>query len=715
MSNNRVNDTFESLYDKVRGDNDDFMDENAFKTKIDELIEIDLIETSTLDDSLLYSARQGLEWVDFVEIDDPVKKSILLLLSNNPKTFFVLLNTQKGKMRIAALEMKKWSEDTSKRTIGIIIVDNDKTLADQSAEGIKRVFGELNVELVMFSSNSKTTIQDAITKIDAYEFNPDDYPMPVICLLANKTQIEKMIKIMQHIHRKITNRNSLLRYGIVWDEADKIYPPFRNQNFHVSGENVSVKKYIIDNNNGLYRLGFVTATDGDLLDQDYPECANAHLYPVVIDPEDEQHYRALHHPEAITHRVKCKSKYSNNSYAKEIILNNQEHFTSPITLPSGEIYYKKIIINSNAKTSDMNEFARWCNNQGMYSLVFNGYSGASVKVYRSGMPVKSFKTKGKNFNQVLYYIYKKLHLNDKPLVIIGRRKVDRGLGFHYAPRTNDEITIDGEEGILISQNREGLIWTDMILGKIDDKNIAVQKAGRLAGIIGNSPQYSGSIHYWTDENTEDLIRRHNTVVDVANTYSGCSVLQAVKHAEDTTPVRKVNHRVESNKFLVYRDEATVISACQLLNYSYRRAPTNGDGFMHTSINDTSHRASLFEAIEGVNGGYGTQTKDKPDEDVSQRSQKYVKIKKGDHSGKFGVLVNRLENNKYNVNLSGEILPFERKDFSLITYRTYYPCYKNIDHASTLHYVIIIRPGDESKIQEIKNQHPSIEVPQEGDF
>jgi len=715
MSNNRVNDTFESLYDKVRGDNDDFMDENAFKTKIDELIEIDLIETSTLDDSVLYSARQGLEWVDFVEIDDPVKKSILLLLSNNPKTFFVLLNTQKGKMRIAALEMKKWSEDTSKRTIGIIIVDNDKTLADQSAEGIKRVFGELNVELVMFSSNSKTTIQDAITKIDAYEFNPDDYPMPVICLLANKTQIEKMIKIMQHIHRKITNRNSLLRYGIVWDEADKIYPPFRNQNFHVSGENVSVKKYIIDNNNGLYRLGFVTATDGDLLDQDYPECANAHLYPVVIDPEDEQHYRALHHPEAITHRVKCKSKYSNNSYAKEIILNNQEHFTSPITLPSGEIYYKKIIINSNAKTSDMNEFARWCNNQGMYSLVFNGYSGASVKVYRSGMPVKSFKTKGKNFNQVLYYIYKKLHLNDKPLVIIGRRKVDRGLGFHYAPRTNDEITIDGEEGILISQNREGLIWTDMILGKIDDKNIAVQKAGRLAGIIGNSPQYSGSIHYWTDENTEDLIRRHNTVVDVANTYSGCSVLQAVKHAEDTTPVRKVNHRVESNKFLVYRDEATVISACRLLNYSYRRTPTNDDEFIHTSINDTSHKASLFEAIEGVNGGYGTQQKDRVGEDVSQRSQKYVKIKKGDHSGKFGFLTQQLENNKYNVNINGQILAFERKDFSLITYRTFYPCYKNIEDASTLHYVIIIRPGDESKIQEIKNQYPSIEVPQEGDF
>lgn len=714
MSNNRVNDTFESLYDKVRGDNDDFMNENAFKSKLDELIEIDLIETSTLDDSLLYSARQGLEWADFVEIDDPVKKSILLLLCNNPKTFFVLLTTQKGKMRIAALEMKKWSEDTTKRTIGIIVVDNDKTLADQSAEGIKKVFGELNVELVMFSSNSKTTIQDAITKIDAYEFNPDDYPMPVICLLANKTQIEKMIKIMQHIHRKITNRNSLLRYGVVWDEADKIYPPFRNTNFHIGGETVSIKKYIIDSNNGLYRLGFVTATDGDLLDQDYPECANAHLYPVVIDPEDEQHYRALHHPEAITHRVKCKSKFSNNSYAKEIILNNMQHFTTPITLPSGEIYYKKIIINSNSKTSDMNEVARWCNNQGMYALVFNGYSGASVKVHRSGMPVKSFKTKGKNFNLVLYYIYKKLHLNNKPLVIIGRRKVDRGLGFHYAPRSNDEISIDGEEGILISQNREGLIWTDMILGKIDDKNIAVQKAGRLAGIIGNSPQYSGSIHYWTDENTEDLIRRHNTVVDVANTYSGCSVLQAVKHAEDTTPVRKVNHRIESNKFLVYRDKETVKRVCKFLKYNYKQYSQNEDGFIHTSFNHTTCKISLFDAINMIDNSYGVAPKDKPDEDLSKRSQTYVKISNCSDV-KFGFLTQRLENNKYNVNVKGNIHTFERKDFSLITYRTMYPCYKNMNDPSSLHYVIVIRPGDESKVQEIKNQYPSIEVPQEGDF
>jgi hypothetical protein len=203
----------------------------------------------------------------------------------------------------------------------------------------------------------------------------------------------------------------------------------------------------------------------------------------------------------------------------------------PITLLSGEIYYKKIIVNSNAKTEDMRHFAKWSNNKGINAIVFNGYGGSSVKVYKIGSPIETHKTKGKKFNELLFYIYKKLNLNEKPLIIIGRRKVDRGLGFHYCPRTNDKITIDGSMGSLITNNREGLIWTDEILGRIDNKDIAVQKAGRLAGIIGNSPQYPKNIHYWTDEYTEKLIRKHNTIVDYTNNNSGCSISQAVKEAE----------------------------------------------------------------------------------------------------------------------------------------------------------------------------------------
>jgi len=532
MSYSKIHSTYYGLYDNIIGDKENLINEDDFRLKVDELILMGYIETSILDDETLYSSKSHLKWADFLHIDDNIQKSILLLLVENPTTFFVLQNTQKGKMRIASLEIKQWGQDKSRKVVAFIIVDNDKTLADQSVDGLQKTFGEQKVKIFPLSSNSKTTFDDIRTYIDAYANDQtDDYPMPLIALLANNKQCEKMLKLIHHIHKKVVSYKSLLRYGIVWDEADKTYKMLRNKEFNIDGKSISCYTYIVENNIALYRLGFVTATDGDLLDEEYPECSNAYLYPVVIAPEDEEHYRALHHPEAITHRIPFTSKHNNNLYATQILEEYKEHFMTPMTLSSGEIYYRKIIVNSNAKTEDMKQFAKWSNSKGINALVFNGYGGSSVKVYRSGLPIETHKTKGKKFNELLFYIYKKLNLNEKPLIIIGRRKVDRGLGFHYCPRNNDEITIDGTMGNLTTKNREALIWTDEILGRIDNKDVAVQKAGRLAGIIGNSPQYPGNIHYWTDEYTENLIRKHNTIVDYTNNNIGCSISQAIKEAE----------------------------------------------------------------------------------------------------------------------------------------------------------------------------------------
>ena len=543
MGHNNIFKTFNNLYDAVRGDKDDFIDEISFERKVDELVDIGFIRNGPVDDFTVYQAKNGLKWADFVDIDDSIKKSILLELVENPITFFVLQNTQKGKMRIASLEIKTWGRDRTKKVVAFIIVDNDKTLADQSVDGLTKTFEQQKVKIFPLSSSSKTSFEEIKTYNDAYasdiveDGKEPEYPMPLIALLANVAQCEKMLMLLSHISRKVQANNSRLRYGIIWDEADKTYSQLRDK-ICKKTEDLTCRTFTVENTQALYRLGFVTATDGNLLDEDYPECANAYLYPVDISPEDQEHYRALHHSESITNRVPFTSKHTNNSYATQVLENNQEHFTTPIVLPSGEIYYRKVIVNSNAKTEDMKQFAKWCTAKGMYALVFNGYGGASVKVFRNGYPVETYKTKGKRLNELLFYIYKKLGLNDKPIVIIGRRKVDRGLGFHYCPRSNDEIQIDGSLGVLISKNREGLVWTDEILGRIEDKDTAVQKAGRLAGIIGNSPQYPGATHYWTDEHTENLIRRHNTIVDKSNTNTGCSVLQAVEHAKNATPVIK---------------------------------------------------------------------------------------------------------------------------------------------------------------------------------
>jgi len=526
--------TFSSLYDAVRNDKDDFIDEECFEKKLMELVEFGYIRADPLDDITVYQQNNGLKWADFVNIDDPIKKSILLELVDNPTTFFVLQNTQKGKMRISSLEIKSWGQDKTKRVVTFIIVDNDKTLSDQSVDGIKKIFAEQNVKIYELSSNSKIKSEDIEIYIDAYSSNPER-AMPVIVLLSNQKQCEKMLKLIHYIDKKVSSDNSLLRYGVIWDEADKTYKQLRDKPFVIDGISMSCKRFMAEKTEALYRLGFVTATDGDLLlDEDYPECANAYLYPVVIPPEDEEHYRALHHNESIIHKIPFTSKHTSNLYAEQIFETYTEHFMTPINLPTGKTYNRKIIVHSNAKREDMNQFAKMCNEKGMHALIFNGERGLSIQIYKVGQPMRINKLKGKRLNDVIFYNYKKLNLNDRPLVIIGRRKVDRGLGFHYCPRNNDETEIDGDLGILTTKNKDGIVFTDIILGFIENKDTAVQKAGRLAGIIGNSPQYPGNTHYWLDERTEQMIRRHNIIVDKSNNNSGCSVLQAVTRAQNST-------------------------------------------------------------------------------------------------------------------------------------------------------------------------------------
>ena len=40
---NRIHNTFDGLYDKVRGDNEDFIGEDEFQSKVDELVDINFI------------------------------------------------------------------------------------------------------------------------------------------------------------------------------------------------------------------------------------------------------------------------------------------------------------------------------------------------------------------------------------------------------------------------------------------------------------------------------------------------------------------------------------------------------------------------------------------------------------------------------------------------------------------------------------------------
>lgn len=517
--------SFETILDKLGAD---FEDASCCPTeeKLIEMIEELCLENAYLveraydDDSVIYEARPGLKWQDFVDLDDPVKKQILLYLVDNPKVFFVLYGTQKGKSRISAKEMLEWSKAPDVKVVGVVIVDNDKTLADQSADGFKRVLSEVG-KVFTLSSNSSVKIEEVVSYIDAYGTDVyGDYKMPIIVALQNAAQIKLVVQLLTRIQTKANHPThpSKLRYGILPDEADKTYPPIRNRLLPFISDSVA-----------LHRIGFVTATDGGLLNlEDYPECCNAQLYQA---DSDSPNYRGIHTDDAVIHRTELTSKRQKpNDYAEMVISNNRAHFTNSIVLDSGEQYFRKIIVNGNTSVRDMATFARARVAEGFYALTFNQ---SGICAYRPDSSVKRYKMKGRRLNEMIMFVYKSLRLNDRPLVIVGRRKVDRGLGFHYAPQTTDAIEIEVESEKIVVENGEGIIFTDMILGHVEDKNTAVQKSGRLAGIVAHCPQYSGELHFWTDERTARIVVNHNRMVDVANTLPGAySTLQATIRAKD---------------------------------------------------------------------------------------------------------------------------------------------------------------------------------------
>lgn len=101
-------------------------------------------------------------------------------------------------------------------------------------------------------------------------------------------------------------------------------------------------------------------------------------------------------------------------------------------------------------------------------------------------------------------------------------------------------------------------------------------------------------------------------------------------------------------YRIYSDEVIVRKVCKILGYRYVSTKYNIDGFKETSLNNKTSVVSLQDAVKKVSTAYGT-------------------------------------------------------DNGITTYRTYYPCYVNITDKSSLHFVVIIRPGtDENKIVECDN-------------
>ena len=117
------------------------------------------------------------------------------------------------------------------------------------------------------------------------------------------------------------------------------------------------------------------------------------------------------------------------------------------------------------------------------------------------------------------------------------------------------------------------------------------------------------------------------------------------------PVVK-DEKFDINLYRIYADEEAVRNVCNMLGYQYIPKNDNASGFKETSLNSKTSVVSLLDAVKKVHTAYGT--------------------------------------NKGQTN-----------------YRTYYPCYVDTTDNTSLRFVVIIRPGDESKIADCDAKFPSL--------
>jgi hypothetical protein len=617
--------TLECIYTAITDDTE--LEWAKYNDIIDRLCENGHMERLvSSDDVILYKAKTGYTWVNINGIRDPIERRILLQVIENPKCFFVLLNTQKGKLRIAGQEMASWSGMLDKRIVSFLIVDNDRTLSEQSVNGLFQCFPvrdgcetaedpneKYNVRIFQLSSNSKTSsLSEIITYIDAYAHMPS-YRMPLIVILANNKQMEKFIKILQHIKMHPCKN---LYAADIWDEADKTYPLYRDKTFMIDNTPISFLQFINEpEERTLFRTGFVTATEGDLIEEEYPECANAYHYPIVIDPADGVNYMSFHHPESVKKIIAIGANESNNAIAKRTLEENyHSHFNVPYTLTNGETYHHKVIINCNSTTSSHISLAKELRDK-FHVFTLNMYG---ITLFTSDGPVEGirYSTRKQNLNKILFFLYKKHKLHTKPLLAVGRHKVDRGLAFHYAPRRNGLRTteIHMKNEICYTDGIEGLIFTDEILGNaISDPSVAVQKIGRGGGIIRQCPQYPGEFTYWIDDETSRVVERHYKKVDKVNELCGANTIrQAIQQAEEVIPFVRRNHSIDLSTFCVIRcataERTMEVTKRIIVDVIGQRFVTprrdESTGRFKTSLNVDSTVVDLLDAIKKVPGAYG---------------------------------------------------------------------------------------------------------------
>jgi hypothetical protein len=405
------------------------------------------------------------------------------------KAVYTEAECQSGKSVLKRDVLQLCANHPTETIVAVVVTQNFQSLAAQ----LHHSFNDNNMySIVRLASDSKdmkkvlSSDQSIIHLLTEYKRTRK--MMPVFLTLNNKHQFVRIMKIIQHV------RSLGMKLMIIFDEADATYLAWKAMKPVTINERQYTFMDIIQDQELLFLSMFITATEGVLMKE--PEVAQAYVVP---RPKLAENYRGGSHPDL---SFICYSKQKNHKlFVEHVLEENKKYFKTPYSLPSGERYYKKIIIESSLTMLSHHTLACWCVRHGFHALTFNS---DGISLFRKKHLTKIFPVHQEKINEMLFYIYKMYNLNDKPLVIIGNRKIDRGIGFSYAP-------FSGEEG---------LIWTDLILpDHKKDVASAVQVAGRSMGNIGHCPQYPGKITIHTTLRTSNMVKDHCDKTGILNTIT----------------------------------------------------------------------------------------------------------------------------------------------------------------------------------------------------
>ncbi len=482
---------------------------------------------------------------------------------------------------------------TSNKKAFFLVSQNMQDLTSQNCE---RIFNDLGdyIQIFIFTSQNERNqknmvynpkIEDVVTYILHYLNNESEeyVKIPMAIFLANPNQIKKMntlleiidIKNNQYIQNKDienkdienkdivdTTKNSIQSY-IFFDEADQTYPLAREILMKsIFDLNVYETFKVIRPLNSINKVYWISATQEEMV-LAYPECTISKQALIQFQSGVmENHYSILDESAIIHSNIQSKDM-ENNDYLLQVVENNRCHFFDKMSNNS----YRKIIGMTNVDNNKQKILANTLNSMGANVILLNQdglflYFNdiCTIKYIMNDMlnvleekknvnytydksnfiKVEDFEIKSRNALIAKIYNETYVELQNAPLFILGNRKVDRGLTFHYAP---------------VSEDKKSFILTDLIMGRIPNWKRAVQAIGRGNGVIKHHRDFIGTIDYWVDPITIENVKRHckmmsdPLLISSDPSFSVSEIVQMLNEKYPDISEESVNKRGPRNKYI----------------------------------------------------------------------------------------------------------------------------------------------------------------------